>query len=118
MFNSRFSILIRGEYAPTDVSMRSLGFILFPWGLILQALAIIHFIRRRPDTYWLWIILMFPGIGALAYIFVQVIPDVGLLRASFQVFPRRKRIRQLEMMIIDNPSIGNYEELGDLYLDD
>ena len=22
------------------------------------------------------------------------------------------------MMIIDNPSIGNYEELGDLYLDD
>ncbi|HXQ78007.1 MAG TPA: tetratricopeptide repeat protein [Gemmatimonadaceae bacterium] len=91
---------------------------LFPYGILLQALAIIHFIRRRPDTYWLWIILMFPGIGALAYIFVQVIPDAGLLRASFQVFPRRKRIRQLEMMILDNPSIGNYEELGDLYLDD
>src|SRR3954454_5181193 len=91
---------------------------LFPYGILLQALAIIHFIRRRPDTYWLWIILMFPGIGALAYIFVQVIPDVGLLRTSFQVFPRRKRIRQLEAMILDNPSIGNYEELGDLYLDD
>ena len=44
---------------------------LFPYGILLQALAIIHFIRRRPDTYWLWIILMFPGIGALAYIFVQ-----------------------------------------------
>jgi len=91
---------------------------LFPYGIVLQALAIIHFIRRRPDTYWLWIILMFPGIGALAYIFVQVIPDFGLLRTSFQVFPRRKRIRQLEAMILDNPSIGNYEELGDLYLDD
>jgi hypothetical protein len=91
---------------------------LFPYGIVLQALAIIHFIRRRPDTYWLWIILMFPGIGALAYIFIQVIPDFGLLRTSFQVFPRRKRIRQLEGMILDNPSIGNYEELGDLYLDD
>jgi len=91
---------------------------LFPYGIVLQALAVIHFIRRRPDTYWLWIILMFPGIGALAYIFIQVIPDVGLLRTSFQVFPRRKRIRQLEAMILDNPSIGNYEELGDLYLDD
>src|SRR5204862_7223117 len=91
---------------------------LFPYGIILQALAIVHFIRRRPDTYWLWIILMFPGIGPLAYIFIQVIPDFGLLRTSFQVFPRRKRIRQLEGMILDNPSIGNYEELADLYLDD
>jgi hypothetical protein len=90
----------------------------FSYGVILQVLAIIHFIRRRPDTYWLWIILMFSGFGALAYILIEVIPDFGLLRASFQVFPRRKRIKQLEAMVIDNPSIGNYEELGDLYLDD
>ena len=92
--------------------------IFYPYGIILQALAVIHFIRRRPDTYWLWIILMFGGIGALAYIFIEVIPDFGLLRSSFQVFPRRKRIKALESMIVDNPSIGNYEELGDLYLDD
>ena len=92
--------------------------IFYPYGIVLQAFAIIHFLRRRPDTYWLWIILMFGGIGALAYIFIEVIPDVGLLRSSFQVFPRRKRIKQLEGMVLDNPSIGNYEELGDLYLDD
>jgi hypothetical protein len=94
-----------------------IGF-LFPYGVILQVLAVIHFIRRRPDTYWFWIILMFGGFGALAYILIEVIPDFGLLRASFQVFPRRKRIKQLEGMVVDNPSIGNYEELGDLYLDD
>ena len=29
----------------------------YPWGLLLQAAAIIHFIRRRPDTYWIFIIL-------------------------------------------------------------
>ena len=92
--------------------------IIYSYGIILQALAVIHFIRRRPDTYWLFIIVMFGGIGALAYIFIEVIPDFGLLRTSFQVFPRRKRIKALESMIVDNPSIGNYEELGDLYLDD
>lgn len=92
--------------------------IFYPYGIILQVLAVIHFIRRRPDTYWLWIILVFGGLGALAYIFIEVIPDFGLLRTSFQVFPRRKRIKALESMIVDNPSIGNYEELGDLYLDD
>jgi hypothetical protein len=92
--------------------------IFYPYGIILQVLAVIHFIRRRPDTYWLWIILVFGGVGALAYIFIEVIPDFGLLRSSFQVFPRRKRIKALESMIVDNPSIGNHEELGDLYLDD
>ena len=94
-----------------------IGFL--PYGLLLQVLAIIHFIRRRPDTYWLWIILIIPGgLGALAYIFIEVLPDFGILRDSLQVFPRRKRIKQLEGMVVDNPSIGNYEELGDLYLDD
>jgi hypothetical protein len=92
--------------------------LIYPYGVILQALAILHFVRRRPDNYWLWIILMFGGVGALAYIVVEVIPDAGLLRGTFQVFPRRKRIKQLETMILDNPSVGNYEELGDLYLDD
>jgi hypothetical protein len=92
--------------------------LIYPYGIALQAIAILHFVRRRPETYWLWIILMFGGVGALIYIVVEVIPDVGLLRGSFQVFPRRKRIKQLEGLVLDNPSIGNYEELGDLYLDD
>ena len=90
----------------------------YPYGFLLQAIAILHFVRRRPDTYWLWIILMGGALGALVYIAIEVVPDAGLLRGAFQVYPRRKRIRELEAAIIDNPSIGNYEELGDLYLDD
>jgi hypothetical protein len=90
----------------------------FQYGIILQVLAVVHFVRRRPDGYWLWIILVGGGLGALAYILVEIIPDIGLLRGAFQVFPRRKRIKALQIAILDNPSVGNYEELGDLYLDD
>jgi len=89
-----------------------------PYGIVLQAIAILHFARRRPEAFWLWVILLGGGLGALAYILVEVIPDVGLLRGAFQVFPRRRRIKELEAAVLDNPSIGNYEELGDLYLDD
>jgi hypothetical protein len=99
-------------------SMGSLLYLFFPWGLILQGVAIVHFIRRRPDSFWLWIILFGGGLGALVYIVVEVIPDAGLLRQSFKVFPRRKRIRELEAAILDNPSAGNYEELADLYLEE
>jgi hypothetical protein len=95
-----------------------LSHLLYPWGLLLQGLAIVHFIRRRPDMYWIFIILFLGPLGALIYIFVEVLPDVGLLRQSFKVFPRRKRISTLETMVRDNPSAGNYEELGDLYMDD
>ena len=90
----------------------------YPWGLILQAIAIVHFIRRRPDGYWLWIIIFFGGLGALIYIAAEVIPDAGLLQQSFKAFPRRRRIHELEAAILDNPSAGNQEELADLYLEE
>lgn len=92
--------------------------IFYPYGIVLQAIAILHFVRRRPDTYWLFIILMGGGIGSLVYILVEVVPDVRLLHGAVQVFPRRKRIKQLEAQVFDNPSVGNYEELGDLLLED
>ena len=98
--------------------MGSLYSFLFPWNFILQGIAIVHFIRRRPDTYWLYIILIGGWLGAIVYIFVEVLPDMGLLRQSFKVFPRRRRIGELEAIILDNPSAGNYEELADLYLEE
>ena len=98
--------------------MGLLSHLLFPWGFLLQGLAIVHFIRRRPDMFWIFIILFLGPLGALVYIFVEALPDIGLLGQSFKVFPRRKRISELETIVRDNPSAGNYEELGDLYMDD
>jgi hypothetical protein len=98
--------------------MGFLSHLLFPWGLLLQVFAIVHFIRRRPDMFWIYIILFLGPLGALVYIVVEVLPDMGLLRQSFKVFPRRNRISILETTVRDNPSAGNYEELGDLYMED
>jgi hypothetical protein len=97
-----------------------MGFLsfLFPWGVVLQVLAVVHFIRRRPETMWLWVIIFLGPVGALVYIVVEVIPDLGLLRQSFDSFGRRKRINGLEATVRANPSAGNWEELGDLYLDE
>jgi hypothetical protein len=92
--------------------------LLFPWGVILQALAIVHFIRRRPDTIWLYVIIFLGPLGAIVYIAVEVIPDLGLLRQVFDGFGRRTRIRHLEAVVADNPAAGNYEELAELYLDE
>jgi hypothetical protein len=91
---------------------------LYPWGIVFQGVALVHFLRRRPDTLWLWMILGLGPPGALIYIAIEVLPDFSLLRQSFDSFGRKKRIRLLEALITQNPSPGNYEELGDLCLDE
>jgi len=98
--------------------MGMLSHLFYPWGLLLQVAAIIHFIRRQPDRWWLWVILFLGPPGALIYIFVEVIPDAGLLRGTFQAFPRRQQMARLETAIRDNPSAANFEELGLLSMDD
>ena len=90
----------------------------YPWGFLLQAVAIVHFVRRRPDTYWLWVIFLGGAIGALIYIAAEVIPDVSLLRRSLNRVSNRRKIRDLEALVVQNPAVGNYEELADLCFDD
>lgn len=90
----------------------------FGIGFILQVIAVIHFFRRRPDWYWLLIIIFLGGLGAVVYICIEMLPEIGELGRSFQVFPRRSRIHKLEATVLDNPSPGNYEELADLYFED
>ena len=94
------------------------GALFYPWGIVLQAIAILHFVRRRPDNYWIWIILIGGGLGALVYIVAEVLPDVNLVVGSLEAFSRRRRIRQLEQIVIDNPAVGNLEELADLLLEE
>src|SRR5215471_18411632 len=97
--------------------MFGLAHLFYPWGILLQAFAIIHFFRRRPEGYWFYVILFLGPPGAAVYILAEMLPDLGLLRGVFQGFGRRSRIQKVETDIIDNPSPANYEELGELYKD-
>jgi hypothetical protein len=90
------------------------------YGVILQLICVVHWIRRRPEMYWLFIILFFGAVGSLAYIVVEMVPDImrGGTFSNVSFFERRKRIKQLEAIIKDNPSAGNLEDLALMYLED
>jgi len=87
----------------------------FGWGVIVQIAAIVHWSRKRPATYWLFIIIFFGFLGALAYFLVEGI-DFDAMGKSIRGPSRRRRIHALQALIRDNPSAGNYEELGELLL--
>jgi hypothetical protein len=97
--------------------MGALSFLVYPWGLIVQGIALWHFVKRRPENYWLFIIIFGGVLGAGVYVVVEMIPDLGLLRGVFQGFGRRSRIQELQTQILDNPSAGNLEELAELYFE-
>jgi len=97
--------------------MFALSHLFYPWGFIVQGLAILHFVRRRPENYWFYVIFFGGFLGAGVYIVAEVLPDLGLLRGLFQGFGRKSRIQIVETQILDNPSASNYEELGELYKD-
>ena len=88
----------------------------FGIGGILMIAAILHFIRKRPDFYWLWIIMFLGPLGALIYLAVEALPELTD-PGAFRFVARGSRKRELEAAVIDNPSAGNYEELGQIYLD-
>ncbi|HEX4037688.1 MAG TPA: tetratricopeptide repeat protein [Acidobacteriaceae bacterium] len=95
------------------------NFVFTWWGLLLEALAIIHFIRRRPNGWWLFVILFLGPLGAIIYLLVEALPDTREMGGqSFRGFSRRKRIRELESLVQVNRAVGNFEELGDLYMDE
>jgi len=89
-----------------------------PWGAVLTIICVVHFIRRRPNTVWLWVILGLGWIGASAYILIEIVPDLGLDRPFRSYFVLRKRIELLDREVQQNPSAGNYEDLGLALLDD
>src|ERR1700758_1670194 len=97
--------------------MGVLSHLIYPWGFIIQGIALWAFVKRRPEGYWLWIIIFGGVLGAGVYVVAEMIPDLGLLKGTFDGFGRRSRIQTVETQIIDNPSAGNYEELAELYFD-
>jgi hypothetical protein len=99
--------------------MGFLGHLFYPWGFILQIVALVHFFwRRRAGFIWLWIIFIGGFVGAAAYLIVEVLAEADLFRKSLERRSRKQRISEIEAHIVDNPSVANLEELGELYWDE
>jgi hypothetical protein len=93
------------------------SYFFWPWAIVLQVLAAIHLIRRGGNYLWFWIILAGGGLGAAAYIVIEVVPDLGLLREAMARRGRKALIQKTEAAVEENPSAGNLEDLGELYFD-
>ncbi|HYC91257.1 MAG TPA: tetratricopeptide repeat protein [Thermoanaerobaculia bacterium] len=73
-----------------------------------------HCAKQGRNRFWIWLLLIGGMLAVMAYVIVECLPDWSEMKRRFTGPARRRRIAMLRAMIRDNPSAGNYEQLGEL----
>ena len=91
--------------------------------ILIKVYFAVHVVRTGRDRYWLWIIIILPGIGSLIYFLSEYLPD---LQGNYKVQKFKsgvvttlnptKRLRYLEDQVELVPSVKNKKLLADGYV--
>jgi hypothetical protein len=92
--------------------------------LIIQVTLIIHVIRTGRPNWWIFFILMAPGIGSGVYILMEILPNSGLMpnlrKAEMKVVkamdPTRE-LREAQVAFDLAPTVGNRLRFADASAD-
>ncbi len=76
---------------------------------------VIHFFRRRPEGYWLFVIIFLGPLGALAYFVMEVVPDLRVKPPWLARVERKRRQQWLEARVAESPALESLYELGEIY---
>lgn len=71
---------------------------------IFQIAMIVHWVRVRPEFYWLWIIILLGPLGATIYFVVEVVPTIRWKLPAIERLERRRRKERLERVVSDSPT--------------
>src|SRR5215469_11886323 len=72
---------------------------------IIQALLIVHVIKTGRNQLWIWVLLLAPfGVGALAYVAVEVLPELFRSRTA------RRTARGFRKAIDPGADLRRYEQ--------
>lgn len=87
--------------------------------IILQAICIIHCLRRGNTNNWIWLIVFLPLIGCMVYLFTEVITrrNIRNVQAGVgEVFSPSGSIKKLEENLRFSDTFNNKIALADAYL--
>jgi hypothetical protein len=90
--------------------------------LLTYGLAILlcwHIVRTGRDTFWIWIVLMAPGIGSLAYIAINILPEIfggstarKVSRAAREALDPHREYREAKQACDETPTVRNQSRLA------
>jgi hypothetical protein len=81
---------------------------------VVQCLCAIHVYRTGRPNYWFYVILIFPGIGSMAYIITEILPGVRWDRFELEIpFFKQRRLARLADQAEFAPTVQNRCALAD-----
>lgn len=89
--------------------------------LLLQAICVIHCVRKRNQNNWIYLIIFLPLIGSLVYLFSEVITrrDIKNVQSGMgEVFNPSGSIKKLEQNLRFSDTFNNRMALADAYFAD
>ena len=69
--------------------------------VLLQVALVVHIVKTGRNTTWIWIVVMLPLAGSIAYVLLEVLPDASNTRAA------RKASKKVKSVINPNKEINN-----------
>ena len=72
----------------------------FVLSLLLQVALVVHIVKTGRNTTWIWIVVILPGAGSIAYILLEVLPELMGSRTA------RSAMRSVEQIINPNKDIN------------
>ncbi len=71
------------KFETEEILMIRYVFLALPY--LLQLLCLIHILKSHKDTFWIWIIIMIPYAGGIAYLLVELLPSVISRRRVYKI---------------------------------
>lgn len=94
-----------------------------PWAYIVFSLVevfvLIHAIKSGRIFPWLYIIMFVPGLGILAYVLIEILPEMStgsLMTSVSSLFHREPSLQQLLQLADEYPTAAHLEALADAYV--
>ncbi|CAB1057128.1 hypothetical protein D1BOALGB6SA_1867 [Olavius sp. associated proteobacterium Delta 1] len=87
--------------------------------IMVQVYFAVHAIRTGRERQWLFVIIIFPGVGSLVYFFSEYLPDMqhaASLRKRRPGVNSSKHLRYLEDQVEITPSVKNKKALAEAYV--
>lgn len=88
--------------------------------IIMQAICVIHCVRKGNQQKWIWIIVFLPMIGSIVYFFSEIFTgrDMRTVQSGVgEIFNPSGSIRKLEENLRFSDTFNNRVALADAYLD-
>ncbi len=91
--------------------------------LLIQVCFAVHAVKTGRDRMWLFIIILFPGVGCMVYFFVELLPELRqspqARRAGSEIVRRvapERELRRLKDQLEVSDSITNRKALAEGYI--